>query len=235
MTRGRSPHRLGLHSMDADTTSDRPLVQQMVVIHRVFRREFGLLPALIRGVAPDDLERAKDVADHATGLLRFVHVHHSGEDELLWPVLLDKVAIESDLIMRMEQQHEHVAALLPHAKEQLPAWAAMPSPERGAQLAATFEEIASVLNEHLGEEENQILPLVEANLTVEEWSRLGQHATASLAPPELMASLAAIVEEADAEERLMFTAALPPPVLTMFVEQAEPAYRERMRQLRAGV
>jgi hemerythrin-like domain-containing protein len=221
--------------MDAEPASDRPLIQQMVVIHRVFRREFGLLPALIRGVAADDLERAKVVADHANGLLRFVHVHHSGEDELLWPVLLDRVAVESDLIMRMEHQHEHVAALLPQAQEQLSVWAAMPAPERGAQLAGTFEEIASVLNEHLGEEENQILPLVEANLTVEEWSRLGQHATASMAPPELMASLAAILEEADDDERAMFTVVLPPPALAVFVEQAEPAYRDRMQQLRAGV
>jgi hypothetical protein len=50
-----------------------------------------------------------------------------------------------------------------------------------------------------------------------------------------MASLAAILEEADDGERAMFTAILPPPVLTMFVEQAEPAYREQMRALRAGV
>ena len=221
--------------MDTDTASDRPLIQQMVVIHRVFRREFGLLPAFIRGVAADDLERAKVVADHANGLLRFVHVHHSGEDELLWPVLLDRVAVESDLILRMEHQHEHVAALVPQAQELVTGWAAQPSTERGEELASAFEEIASVLNEHLGEEESQILPLVEANLTVDEWSRLGQHATANMAPPELMASLAAILEEADDEERAMFTVVLPPPVLTMFVEQAEPAYRGRMQQLRAGV
>jgi hemerythrin-like domain-containing protein len=230
-----TPDRRARHQMDANTVPDRPLIQQMVVIHRVFRREFGLLPAMIRGVAADDLERAKLVAAHVTGLLRFVHIHHSGEDELLWPVLLERVEVESDLIKRMEHQHERVAALLPHAQEQLPGWAAQPSIERREELAATFEEIGSVLGEHLGEEEVQILPLVETHLTVAEWERLGEHARGHLAPPDLMASLAAIVEEADDEERLMFTAALPPPVLTMFVEQAEPAYRERMRLLRAGV
>ena len=221
--------------MDTDTGSDRPLIQQMVVIHRVFRREFGLLPALIRGVAADDLDRAKVVADHATWLLRFVHVHHSGEDELLWPVLLERVEIESDLIRRMEDQHEQVAALVPRAEAQLPGWAAEPSTQRGEELATTFEEMAQVLDEHLGEEESQILPLVETHLSVEEWARLGQHATASLAPPDLMASLAAILEEADDGERAMFTVVLPPPVLTVFVEHAEPAYREQMRALRAGV
>jgi hemerythrin-like domain-containing protein len=221
--------------MDADSISDRPLIQQMVVIHRVFRREFGLLPALIRGVAPDDLERAKVVADHATGLLRFVHVHHSGEDELLWPVLLARVEVEADVIRRMEDQHLHVAALIPRAEEQLPGWSAQPSAERGEELATTFEDIAAALDEHLGEEEQQILPLVETHLSVAEWDRLGEHARASLSPPDLMASLAAILEEADDEERAMFTAALPPPVLTIFVTQAEPAYREQMRQLRVGV
>lgn len=221
--------------MDADTTADRPAIQQMVVIHRVFRREFGLLPALIRGVAPGDLERAKVVADHATGMLRFVHVHHSGEDELLWPVLLERVEIEAALIQRMEDQHLHVAALIPLAHEQLLGWAAQPTHERGAELATTFENIATALAEHLGEEEAQILPLVETHLSVAEWERLGEHARGHLTPPEMMASLAAILEEADDGERAMFTAVLPPPVLTMFVTQAEPAYREQMRQLRAGV
>jgi len=221
--------------MATDTAPNRPLIQQMVVIHRVFRREFGLLPALIRGVATDDLERAKVVADHAAGLLRFVHIHHSGEDEFLWPVLLERVEVEADLIRRMEDQHLQVAALIPRAQELLPGWAAQPSTERGEELATTFEQIEAVLNEHLGEEEKQILPLVEEHLTIEEWARLGQHATASLSPPDLMASLAAILEEADDDERAMFTVVLPPPVLTMFVEQAEPAYREQMRALRAGV
>ena len=221
--------------MATDTAPNRPLIQQMVVIHRVFRREFGLLPALIRDVAPDDVERASFVADHATGLLRFVHIHHSGEDEFLWPVLLERVEVEADLIRRMEDQHLHVAALIPRAQELLPGWAAQPSAQRGEDLATTFEQIAAVLDEHLGEEEKQILPLVEEYLTPEEWARLGQHATASLSPPDLMASLAAILEEADDDERAMFTVVLPPPVLSMFVEQAEPAYRDRMQQLRTGV
>jgi len=221
--------------MATDTAPNRPLIQQMVVIHRVFRREFGLLPALIRDVAPDDVERASFVADHATGLLRFVHIHHSGEDEFLWPVLLERVEVEADLIRRMEDQHLHVAGLIPRAQELLPGWAAQPSAQRGEDLATTFEQIAAVLDEHLGEEEKQILPLVEEYLTLEEWARLGQHATASLSPPDLMASLAAILEEADDDERAMFTVVLPPPVLSMFVEQAEPAYRDRMQQLRTGV
>jgi hemerythrin-like domain-containing protein len=216
--------------MDAD---DRPQIQQMVVIHRVFRREFGLLPGLIRRVTPGDVTRASVVADHAATLLEFVHVHHSGEDELLWPVLLERVEIEADLIHRMEEQHEYVARLVDRAHSLLPAWASDPTLDRGADLAATFDDMAGALGEHLGDEEVEILPLAETHLSVAEWNRLGEHARASLSPPALMSSLAAILEEADDDERAMFTRELPPPVLTMFVTQAEPAYREQMRHIRA--
>ena len=219
--------------METDTTSDRPLIQQMVVIHRVFRREFGLLPGLIRRVAPGDVARASVVADHAANLLEFLHVHHSGEDEFLWPTLLERVEVKSDLIHRMEAQHEHVARLVDQARELLPAWANEPTPDGTAVLAATFDDMAGALGEHLGDEEVEILPLVETHLSVAEWNRLGEHARASLSPPAGMASLAAILEEADDDERTMFTKDLPPPVLTVFVSQAEPAYREQMRRIRA--
>jgi hemerythrin-like domain-containing protein len=219
--------------METDTTSDRPLIQQMVVIHRVFRREFGLLPGLIRRVAPGDVARASVVADHAANLLEFLHVHHSGEDEFLWPTLLERVEVKSDLIHRMEAQHEHVARLVDQARELLPAWANEPTLDGTAVLAATFDDMAGALGEHLGDEEVEILPLVETHLSVAEWNRLGEHARASLSPPAGMASLAAILEEADDDERTMFTKDLPPPVLTVFVSQAEPAYREQMRRIRA--
>jgi hemerythrin-like domain-containing protein len=219
--------------VDAETSSDRPLIQQMVVIHRVFRREFGLLPGLIRRVTPGDVARASVVADHAANLLEFVHVHHSGEDEFLWPVLLERVEVKADLIYRMEAQHEYVARLVDRARLLLPAWANEPTLDGTAVLAATFDDMAGALGEHLGDEEVEILPLAEIHLSVAEWNRLGEHARAGLSPPVAMASLAAILEEADDDERAMFTKDLPPPVLTMFVTQAEPAYREQMRRIRA--
>ena len=33
------------------STSDGPAVAEIVAVHRVFRREFAVLPALVRGVA----------------------------------------------------------------------------------------------------------------------------------------------------------------------------------------
>ncbi len=58
--------------------------RDMLLIHRVIRREVGGLPGLFR--ATRDRARAARVAAHASEMLDFLHAHHTGEDELLWPV-----------------------------------------------------------------------------------------------------------------------------------------------------
>ena len=52
--------------------------RDMVVVHTAFRREFGLAPALVRGVAPGDQRRADVVADHLEMLTAMLHHHHAG-------------------------------------------------------------------------------------------------------------------------------------------------------------
>jgi hypothetical protein len=58
----------------------------MLLIHRVIRRELSLAPRLVRGAAGDPA-RSQRVGAHLTEMLYFLHTHHTGEDELLWPVL----------------------------------------------------------------------------------------------------------------------------------------------------
>jgi len=47
------------------------------VIDDTLRREFGLLPGLVRSVSAKDEERVRIVADHVTLLCGFLHHHHS--------------------------------------------------------------------------------------------------------------------------------------------------------------
>ena len=84
------------------TTSNRPNTHQMVVGHRVFRREFRLLPTLIKAVEDGNAVRAGVLAKHAADVATALHVRHSSEDEVLWPWLLDRVSL-------------HARARAPHA------------------------------------------------------------------------------------------------------------------------
>ena len=59
----------------------------MFVAHAMFRREFGLMPDLVRAVAPGDKQRATLVAEHIALVSSVLSQHHVGEDRHIWPRL----------------------------------------------------------------------------------------------------------------------------------------------------
>ena len=94
-----------------------PDVNEMFVIHRVFRRELTQLPTLIRRVADGDRRRARVVGGHVRLVLAGLHMHHVGEDEVLWPRLSERAAPSAGLVSTMQEQHAAVelrAGLLDH-------------------------------------------------------------------------------------------------------------------------
>jgi hypothetical protein len=101
-------------------------VRDMYVVHRAFRRELGLLPGLVRAVAPGDTARATVLARHARMCLQGLHLHHTGEDELLWPKLLERCTPDAELIHRMEAQHERVHDALEDLGPALDRWSRKP-------------------------------------------------------------------------------------------------------------
>ena len=70
-------------------------VHDMVIVHRAFRRELAVIPRLVRAVPAGDTRRAAVVARHARLVLQGLHLHHTGEDELLWPKLLERSTPEA--------------------------------------------------------------------------------------------------------------------------------------------
>ena len=146
----------------------------MIVVHRVFRRESALMPALIQAAPAGDTARARVLADAFADYQLGLHLHHSGEDELVWPLLLARVDLEADLVLRMEAQHEVVAGTLAEASQRMPAWRSAPSAATAAPLVSALAEHRAALLEHLHDEEEYILPLIAEHLTVAEWARLGQ-------------------------------------------------------------
>src|SRR2546428_335868 len=64
--------------------------REMVVVHSLFRREFRLAGDLVRRVEAGDARRIAVVGRHLDLLGRTLHHHHVTEDELLWPLLLDR-------------------------------------------------------------------------------------------------------------------------------------------------
>jgi hemerythrin-like domain-containing protein len=206
---------------------------EMVVIHRMFRREFGLVPGLIRRVADGDRRRSAVVADHLTFLTDGLHHHHSTEDELLWPKLLERVGeLDGELVRRMETQHETVATLIERAHELLPTWRAEAGATTGEELANTFEKMSVALNEHLSDEENEILPLCSTHLTQAEWDALGERGSEGIPKgARAFVALGAILADATPAERAMFLVHLPVPARVLWRVVGKGIYRRDVARI----
>lgn len=219
------------------TTESAPLtdVRDMLVVHRAFRREFRLAPRLVRAVVPGDTSRAAVVADHARLILTGLHLHHSGEDELLWPKLLERTAPEAALIARMEAQHDRVAHHIELLTPALTRWQAEARAAVTEEVAGLFDALEAALLEHLRDEEQHILPIAARHVSQREWDQLGEHAGTAMSPADRPVLLGMILEEATAEEARTLTANLPVPVRLIAKLVFLPRYRRYTKKLRAGL
>jgi hemerythrin-like domain-containing protein len=182
----------------------------MVVVHRVFRREFGLLPAMVAAVAPADTDRSALIGAHAREMVDVLRHHHHGEDELVWPRLLAQPGRER-LVDRMERQHERLAVLLAATDDMLARWVTTAVGVTRDRLVSSLGEMHRVLEEHLTDEENHALPVIAAILTSGEWAELGRRGMASMPRARLIVFLGHILADADPDERVAFLRHVPLP------------------------
>jgi hemerythrin-like domain-containing protein len=218
--------------MTMQDTYERPSTEEMAVVHRVFRRELRMLPELVRNVSAGDRSRAGVVGEHARLILAGLHMHHTGEDEVLWPLLLERVAPERDLIELMQAQHTEVERLTRIVATLVERFAA--TGMGGEQLASAIEDLHATLVEHLDVEEAEIVPLAGQHLTVAEWNAMGQHALGEMSRKQLPLLFGAVLEEADARERAMMMSVLPAPARLFMTTVGAVLYRRYITRIRKG-
>ncbi|MFG1812339.1 hemerythrin domain-containing protein [Kribbella sp. NPDC049174] len=182
----------------------------MALIHRVIQR--GFEQARDHVVAAGAESRAAAVAEYIGFQLDGLHAHHSTEDELLWPVLLERAGLSAALIHRMEQQHVGVHDAVETARGELAAWQTAPTTAASESLATALETISTRLAEHLGEEERDVVPLIAVHVTQAEWDRLGKVAFSKFKPHQRFTAMGELLESAHPDEAARMLANLPAPV-----------------------
>ena len=196
------------HTANAQLTH----VADMYTVHRAFRREFRLIPGLVRDVRAGDTARAAVLAFHGRMILDGLHLHHTSEDDLLWPKLLERCPPDEELILRMEGQHSQVEDLTGRLRAALDRFEAEARPAVAEEVAATFEALSDVLLVHLDEEERHILPLAARHVTQEEWDQIGEAGLAKMTRKQLPLMIGAGLEDATPEEKAHMYGKVPPPV-----------------------
>jgi hemerythrin-like domain-containing protein len=193
------------------TAIARPDTSEMIFVHNAFRQQFRALPDLVRAVPAGDTKRAAVLVGFLEELTTALHHHHEGEDELMWPLLLEKAPMDSALILRMEEQHERIAELYKRAADNSTALAATADAPSRENLADTLTELIGALEEHLHDEEVYILPLVEKVMTVPQWKALGERGRAGIPKDRQMVFLGFMFAANTPERVQEFLGRLPVP------------------------
>ena len=81
---------------------------------------------------------------------------------------------------------------------------------------AVLDDLAPALEEHLAEEEAQVLPLVEQHLSVQEWEELGERAVAAIPKARMLVLFGYVLEGTSPEEQRTMLSVLPPPVRLLY-------------------
>jgi iron-sulfur cluster repair protein YtfE (RIC family) len=216
-------------------TAEHVDTQEMVVVHRVFRRELRLMPGLIRAVGDgDDRARAAVLTEHLSDVTNGLHHHHAGEDELLWPPLLARVSPQAELVHQMQQQHEQLAVFLDRIRQLTPRWGSEAAADVRDELAVVVAQASAALDEHLSAEEREILPLVARHVTQAEWDALGEYGRQVIPKnSKAFVFIGMILEDATPQERVAFLNLLPRPVRWAWRLLGRRIHRRAMARIRA--
>ncbi|MFG2296125.1 hemerythrin domain-containing protein [Streptomyces sp. NPDC048603] len=188
----------------------------MYTVHDALRRELGRIGRATALAGPDPRHVLRTTAGWRT-FRTALRVHHSAEDDALWPVLrsaLDGRPDDLTRLVAMEAEHAAIAALTRVVDEEL----ARPGSPPGSRLDLFRELTGSLvtgLAGHLTHEEEVVFPLIRTTLSEEQWKHFGQVHAQRIAPyaPRLLPWLL------DGADGRTVTA-----VLAAFPERARRAY-----------
>ena len=158
----------------------------MYLMHHAFRRDLAAFAAAVAGTAVENRRAWRALARRWGQFARVLHLHHAGEDEILWPLLLQRVDRAEDPGARstldaMEAEHEEIDPLLSGCAQGLHSLAAGGDADAHAALIVRMTAARERLGHHLGHEESEAMALVQRHLTPAEWDALhpefGRHYT----------------------------------------------------------
>lgn len=144
----------------------------MAIVHSALRRDLERT-RLVLGRAPyPEGRRRSALAAHVLWMMHFLHIHHTGEDVGLWPLVRSKNPAAGELLDQMDADHRRIAPAIVALEEAAHAY----RDDGGArgQLLEALAGLTGVLLPHLRREELEMMPVVAATITDAEYHDVEQ-------------------------------------------------------------
>ena len=160
--------------------------------------------------------RVRFLADHIDFGVAALHHHHEAEDALLYPKLIERVPEQAPMTEQIEHEHQLIKTALDAASAACGTWRQRPCGETGEALAAALGQLNSVVQPHLDDEEQKVVPLAAETLTQQEWDAIGEHSGAQIPHNMRAIVFGMMLEPLDEADRAYMKRNLPAPVRMLY-------------------
>jgi hypothetical protein len=208
-------------------------VRDMAIVHRTFRTGYSESARLVRAAPTPSPGRVTFLADHVDFAIAMLHVHHEGEDELLYPKLIERVPEQAPMTEEVEHEHLLIKTALEAASAACAAWRERPSAETGEALAAALDQLNAVAQRHLDDEEQKVVPLAAVTLTQQEWDAVGKHGIGQIPRNKRGIAFGMMLDPLGEADRAYMKSFLPPPVRILYPFLIERPWKKYASTLRA--
>jgi len=209
-------------------------VREMAIVHRMFRNGYEESARLVRANPTPSPGRVTFLADHIDLVLGGLHSHHQDEDEMLYPLLIARAPEQAPMTEQVEHEHQVIATALDAALAACATWRERPSAETGEALAASLDHLNEVVQPHLDDEEQKVVPLAAVTLTQQEWDAMGKRGMNSVPRNKRGVAAGMMLEPLDADERAYMLKHVPTLVRMLFPLLVERPWKKYAATLRTG-
>jgi len=216
-------------------SKEQPIdVRDMAIVHRTFRKASQEAARLVRAAPAPSPARVTFLADHIDFGIMMLHVHHEGEDELLYPKLIERVPDQAPMTEQVDHEHQTIKIALDASSAACAAWRQRPTAETGEALAASLDHLDEVVQPHLDDEEQKIVPLAAVTLTQQEWDAMAKHGVTQMPRNMRGVAFGMMLEPLDQADRTYMMKHLPAPVRLLYPLLIDRPYQKYAATLRTG-
>ncbi|MBK6762842.1 MAG: hemerythrin domain-containing protein [Micrococcales bacterium] len=200
---------------------------------------------IVHAALKSDLSRARDVladdppprgrqrvalGEHVSWMLEFLHGHHSGEDQGVWPLVRDRSPGASELPDSMEADHARIAPAADAAAKAAAEYTATATDAPRVALVGALDDLLAVLVPHLDREVAEAMPVVSASMSDREWKDIEQrYFLKSKSTKELAMEGHWMLEDIDPEGYDVVVHTVPPVLRFVLIYGFGPSYRRRAK------
>ena len=141
----------------------------MGIVHRALLRDLTRARVVLAAPQPPPGPQRKAVAEHLRWMMRVLHMHHTGEDEGLYPWVRERNPAAAELLDVMDADHHRIGPGISAVDEAAAEYGSTDLLGRERYVLAAIDMLEATLIPHLRREEDEMMPVVSATLTNAEW------------------------------------------------------------------